>query len=98
MRLQQLIGRLAPDLPMTQTTIARGSALATVLLLTGALPLRADTAGEIRGRVFDEAGAPLPGMTVLVASRKGGISDRGALTDAAGSFRVPALPPASDYE
>ncbi len=75
----------------------RGFFLAALSLLAGAIPLRAETAGEIRGRVLDEAGASLPGMTVMVESRKAGISGRGALTDAAGAFRVPALPPASDY-
>ncbi|HYV86379.1 MAG TPA: carboxypeptidase regulatory-like domain-containing protein [Patescibacteria group bacterium] len=82
---------------MKQHAWPRGFFFAVLSLLAGAIPLRAETAGEIRGRIIDEAGAPLPGMTVLVESRKAGISDRGALTDAAGAFRVPALPPASDY-
>src|SRR5262245_17337603 len=90
--------RLAPDRLMKQIAIVRGAASAVALLWITALPLRAETAGEIRGRVLDESGAPLAGMTVLVASRRGGVSERGALTDATGSFRVPALPPASDYE
>jgi len=37
-------------------------------------------------------------MTILVTSRNAGISDRGALSDGGGAFRVPALPPASDYQ
>ena len=82
---------------MKQSAMPRGFFLAALSLLAGAIPLRAETAGEIRGRVLDEAGASLPGMTVMVESRKAGISGRGALTDAAGAFRVPALPPASDY-
>jgi hypothetical protein len=72
--------------------------LPAIVFLAGGIPLLAQTMGEIRGRVLDEAGGPLSGMTVLVASRKAGISDRGALTDGGGAFRVPALPPASDYQ
>src|SRR5258705_11751270 len=67
-----------------------------LVFLAGGIPLLAQTAGEIRGRVLDEAGAPLAGMTILGASRNAGISDRGALSDVVGAFRVPALPPASD--
>jgi hypothetical protein len=82
---------------MNRSAPVRGFFLPALVFLAGAMPLLADTAGEIRGRVLDEAGAPLAGMTVLVESRNAGISGRGALTDAAGTFRVPALPPASDY-
>src|SRR5258706_3454399 len=97
MPLQQSHSSLSPLRHMKQSAMPRGFFLAALSLLAGAIPLRAETAGEIRGRVLDEAGASLPGMTVMVESRKAGISGRGALTDAAGAFRVPALPPASDY-
>src|SRR5689334_21748693 len=88
----------SPSAPMHRHAFVSRFVLPAIVFLAGGIPLRAETAGEIRGRVLDEAGAPLAGVTVLVASRKAGITDRGALTDGGGAFRVPALPPASDYE
>src|SRR5437867_7349669 len=88
----------APIPSMKQNARLRRFFVPALVFLAGGMPLLAETAGEIRGRVLDEAGAPLPGMTVLVSSRKAAIAERGALTDAAGAFRVPALPPASDYQ
>jgi outer membrane receptor protein involved in Fe transport len=57
----------------------------------------AQMVGVVRGRVSDEAGAPIPGATVTLSSRSQGVSGKGAVTDATGSFQVPTLPPARDY-
>ena len=53
--------------------------------------------GSIRGKVIDEEGMPLPGVTVTVR----GSALLGKITDVTrqdGSFRIPSLPPGSDYE
>ena len=58
------------------------------------LPLYADGSlfGTIAGRVRDESGAALPGVTVEVESADKGFQ-RTATTDAAGSFNFALLPP-----
>ncbi|HEU4402195.1 MAG TPA: carboxypeptidase regulatory-like domain-containing protein, partial [Candidatus Polarisedimenticolia bacterium] len=57
----------------------------------------AQSTGTVRGLVLDEAGAPLAGVTLALDSVSQGISGRGAVSDASGSFTIPALPPAGDY-
>ena len=67
-------------------------------LLFAALPASAQvsaTTGSINGKVTDESGAVLPGVTVTVASPSmQGI--RTAVTDDSGDYRFPAVPP-GDY-
>ncbi len=48
--------------------------------------------GGIQGTVVDDNGGPLPGVTVIVES-DALIGTRTAVTDGAGTFRVPLLPP-----
>jgi hypothetical protein len=50
--------------------------------------------GTLTGRVHDESGAPLPGATVELTSNEKGFR-RTAVTDAAGLFNFPLLPPGS---
>lgn len=53
--------------------------------------------GTIRGRIVDEEGAPLPGVSITVTGPAllGKIT---TVTNAEGFFRAPALPPGSNYE
>ena len=68
-----------------------------LLLFAGvvaALPLYADGSlfGTITGRVKDESGGALPGVTVELTSTEKGLK-RSATTDAAGAFNFALLPP-----
>jgi hypothetical protein len=65
----------------------------TVCALVGALPAVAAQTGELGGVVLDEAGEPLSGVRVLLASPQmiGGTKE--AVTDDSGEFRFPALDP-----
>ncbi|MGB9836850.1 MAG: carboxypeptidase regulatory-like domain-containing protein [Candidatus Saccharicenans sp.] len=53
--------------------------------------------GAIRGKVVDESGQPLPGVSITVTGPAllGKVT---AVTNEAGQFRAPALPPGRDYE
>jgi carboxypeptidase family protein/TonB-dependent receptor-like protein len=76
----------------------RQSGLVCLLaLLAGVLPVRAQTVGEIRGQVLDATGAPLAGVTLSATSVAGAVTGRGAVSDAGGRFRIPALPASGDY-
>ncbi len=59
--------------------------------------IQAQTNGDLRGVVLDEGGAPLGGVSVVVASASQGVSGRAAVTDSSGSFQIPSLPVARDY-
>lgn len=64
-----------------------------LFLMTGALVpagVRAQ-AGSVAGRVADEAGAPLPGVNVVLQGTR-----LGAATDADGAYRIDDVPP-GDY-
>ena len=67
-------------------------ALALVLLLAPVAFSQSRETGAIRGVVTDEQGAPLPGVNVTLS---GGnlMGVRSMVTDAAGIYRFPALPP-----
>ncbi len=68
-----------------------GSLLVVVCALA-ASPLLAQTTGDIDGVVSDGGGQPLPGVTVEAKSAAlQGV--RTVVTDAAGRYRFPALPP-----
>src|SRR5688572_5689166 len=69
----------------------------TVLLLAAALllvvhPAYAQTTGRVDGRVLDNNGDPLPGVTVTATSAQLQ-GTRTAVTEADGRFRLLALPP-----
>ena len=58
---------------------------ALFLILCGlCLNLKAETKGDIVGRVLDDSGAPLVGATVQMVNAKGGVT-----TDEDGYFRIP---------
>jgi hypothetical protein len=68
-------------------------ALATMAaLLSLAVPSLAAEGGRIRGAVVDDAGQPLPGVSVGVRGADGG-STRSFNTDAKGGFEAAGLPP-----
>ena len=69
--------------------------LVVLALLALAVPAFAQTTGRIDGRVTDEKGAPLPGVTVTLNS-SALQGERLQVTDSAGAFRFLALPP-GDY-
>ena len=72
--------------------------LALMLLCwTLAIEATAQHTGVLRGVVTDQAGAPLPGVTVTVEAPDLGAGGRGAVTDQAGQFHVAALPAGADY-
>jgi hypothetical protein len=68
-----------------------------VLLACLPSPAWPQTTGALRGQVTDARGTPLPGVTIVLGSVSQGVRDRGGVTDAAGLFHVPGLPPARDY-
>ena len=58
---------------------------ALILILCGlCLNLKAETQGDIVGRVLDDSGAPLVRATVQMVNAKGGVT-----TAEAGYFRIP---------
>lgn len=69
--------------------------------VTGDQELALDFEGwPVTGWVLDEGGAPVPGVGVLVfgidaATSSAPLSPQGILTDAAGAFELPAVPPGS---
>ena len=69
-------------------------ALAFAFILAGVCPLVADGSlfGTLAGKVKDESGAALPGVTIEVRSIEKGFT-RTATTDSAGAFTVALLPP-----
>ena len=69
--------------------------LVVLALLALAMPAFAQTTGRIDGRVTDEKGAPLPGVTVTLNS-SALQGERLQVTDSAGAFRFLALAP-GDY-
>jgi len=69
-------------------------ALAFAFILAGVCPLVTDGSlfGTLAGKVKDESGAALPGVTIEVRSIEKGFT-RTATTDSAGAFTVALLPP-----
>jgi len=68
-------------------------------VLPAALPgrLHAEASGALRGAVVDSAGAPLAGVSAEVTNPAGGLTPRGAVTGADGTFRIAGLPAAENY-
>ena len=68
--------------------------IAVVLaLLCSAASARAQLAGELAGSIYDQTGAPLPGVRVALR----GMTDRETQSSAAGDFAFQDLPE-GDYE
>ncbi|HAV42370.1 MAG TPA: hypothetical protein DCW97_08260, partial [Acidobacteria bacterium] len=68
------------------------SLLMFVLLISPLAFTQSRETGAITGTVTDEAGAPLPGVTVTI-SGPNLMGTRTYVTDARGIYRFPALPP-----
>ena len=77
--------------------VPRAPILCAILTLLGPSILQAQTTGTLRGLTLDEKGAPLAGVSIVVASSSQGVSGRGAVTDSTGSFQIGSLPAARDY-
>ncbi len=77
---------------MSSRNLARRIAFSLLLLVPGAAA--AQTTGDLLGRVTDEQGGALPGVTVEAqsAALQG---TRTVVTDAAGAYRIVLLPPGS---
>ena len=57
----------------------------------------AQNAGAVKGRVHDDTGQPLGGVTITVSGSANMVIGRGALSGLDGTFVIPSLPPADDY-
>ena len=82
---------------MSVIRLARLAALASLLLtgiVSSAVAQASTTTGNIRGRVTDEGGAPLPAATVVATNEETGFQ-RGTQTDDDGTYVVRFLPPGS---
>jgi hypothetical protein len=64
---------------------------ALILLVTGALASAQLATAQLNGRVTDESGAVLPGVTVTVTQTATALT-RSAVTDDTGSYLISNLP------
>lgn len=69
-----------------------------ILVLVMAWVLNAQTrqSGSLRGIVTDTEGGPLPGVAITVTG-SALMGSESAVTNARGAYRIPVLPPGSDY-
>ena len=78
----------------------RATILGMILLcvsLTSFLGSQEMQSGSIRGRIIDDTGQPLPGVSILI-SGPALLGKVTAVTNQEGMFRAPFLTPGSDYE
>jgi len=71
--------------------------MAMTFLITGLIAPQELKTGAIKGKVIDDMGTPLPGVTITLS----GPSMMGTFTvtsDSDGIFRIPMIPPGSNYE
>ncbi|MCI0568381.1 MAG: TonB-dependent receptor, partial [Acidobacteria bacterium] len=52
---------------------------------------------DLKGKVTDRLGNPLPGATVVARNDSLAIAERGVVSDAEGNYRIPRLPPGPHY-
>jgi len=71
--------------------------IAACLILTSIASAQELQSGAIRGRVVDDTGQPLPGVSITI-SGPALIGKVTAMTNAEGFFRAPNLPPGAGYE
>jgi hypothetical protein len=71
--------------------------LAACLLFVGSVHAQELQSGAIRGRVLDDSGQPLPGVSITI-SGPALLGKVTAVTNAEGMFRAPNLTPGADYE
>lgn len=69
--------------------VGLGLALA---ILAGVVPAMAQTTGTLDGKVTDDTGQPLPGVTVTITGDTL-IGSRSVTTDLDGTYRFPSIPP-----
>ena len=72
-------------------------AVAAFLLLASLASAQELQSGAIRGRVVDDGGQPLPGVTITIAG-PALIGKYTTVTNAEGQFRAPSLTPGAGYE
>jgi outer membrane receptor protein involved in Fe transport len=65
------------------------------LLVTG--PALGSVTTELKGRVTDRLGHPLPGATIAVRNPALAVGEPGAVSDKDGNFKIPQLPPGPGY-
>src|SRR5262245_57306865 len=72
--------------------------LVLLALIVAAGPAAAQTTTAIlKGRLVDSSGTGLPSVTVQVKSKTQPSGNKTIVTDIEGNYRIPLLPPASDY-
>ena len=71
--------------------VVRIAVMATVTLLAASALARAQATAELSGRVTDESGAVLPGVTVTATQSDTAVS-RTVVTDDSGTYLMPNLP------
>ena len=70
------------------------------VLLSSCLIVRQVLGGDstdLKGKVLDRLGNPLPGATVVVKNDSLAVAETGAVSDAEGNYRIPRLPPGPHY-
>jgi hypothetical protein len=55
------------------------------------------TTATVKGRVVDTDGGGLPGVVVIIKSKNQPTGSKQVVTDIEGNYRIPLLPPSSDY-
>ncbi|MBI1748197.1 MAG: TonB-dependent receptor [Acidobacteria bacterium] len=68
-------------------------ALSALALAVPVFPQAAGSTAELRGKVTDQSGGVLPGVTIMLSDEAKGTT-RSAITDERGAFAIPLLPPA----
>lgn len=66
------------------------------LVMAWSLNAQSRQSGNLRGIVTDTDGTPLPGVTITVTG-SALMGTESAVTNARGAYRIPVLPPGSDY-
>ena len=77
-----------------------GKVRTLILVIAACLAATAGLAGtgaDLKGRVTDRGGKPLPGATVTLRNDGLAIGEQGTVTDATGSYRFLQLPPGAGY-
>src|SRR5437867_1299625 len=73
------------------TRFLRAACSAALVVLFTSAPAWAQATAELNGRVTDESGAVLPGVTVTVTQTETGVT-RSAVTEGDGAYSLPNLP------
>ena len=76
----------------------RALGLLVALFLTAGASFAASSEATLAGKVIDGSGQPLPGATLTLRNDTLAFQERGTVTDAAGEYRFPHLPPGGGYQ